>query len=116
MFLDQDAFYITDKNGYEDIIKKESKRPITFSDKVQKSYENKKTSFVYNNKTFYLKINKEEPELIYICDESEVLGEFYTDGTGEFIIELDPNKKNKIFGFKPSKPIRINLEKNDFQK
>ena len=55
---------------------------------------------------FYLKINKNDPEIIYICDQDEILGELCTDGK-EFIIDLNDKKKNKIFGYEPSKPLTI---------
>ena len=40
----------------------------------------------------------------YICNDDEILGELCTDGE-EFIVEL--NDKNKIFGYKPNKPLEL---------
>lgn len=106
MFLNEDAYYKIEEDGYKDIRKKKAAKPITFSDRLQDAYNNKISSFIYQGKTFYLKINKNDSELIYICDDTEILGELCTDGN-EFIIELNDKKKNKIFGYEPSKPLEI---------
>ena len=71
--------------------------PSTFEIKLQESYNNRKSSFTYNNKTFYLKHKKGE-DLIYICDENKVLGVTCTDGE-TFIIEIEEENKNEIYGF-----------------
>lgn len=110
MFLDEYAYYEIEDDGYKHIKKKEASRPQTFRDRLQEAYNNRHSSFLYQGKTFYLKINKNDSELIYICDDNEVLGELCTDGN-EFIIELNDEKKNSIFGFQPSKPIKIFKEK-----
>ena len=112
MFLDQDAYYQIEEDGYKDIIKKKAVNPITFSDRLKAAYISKTSSFIYRGKTFYLKINKNDSEIIYICDDTEILGEFYTDGN-EFIIELNNKKKNKIFGYEPSKPLVIQYKGKD---
>ena len=110
MFLDEYAYYEIEEDGYKHIRKKEASRPPTFRDRLQEAYNNRHSFFLYQGKTFYLKINKNDSELIYICDDNEVLGELCTDGN-EFIIELNDEKKNSIFGFQPSKPIKIFKEK-----
>ena len=106
MFLSNDAYYQIEEDGYRDIITKKADKPITFGDKLQDAYSNRTSSFTYQGKTFYLKINKNDPELIYICDDKEILGELCTDGK-EFIIDLNAKKKNKIFGYEPSKPLDV---------
>ncbi len=78
-------------------VKKMHGAPSTFEIKLKESYNNRKSSFTYNNKTFYLKHKKGE-ELIYICDENKVLGMTYTDGE-TFIIEIEEENKNEIYGF-----------------
>ena len=105
MYLNQDAYYNTCEDGYIDIIRKEAPKPRTFTDLLEDAYKNKLNSFEYNNKTFHLKRNKAEPEIIYICDETQILGEFYTDGI-DFIIDLNEETKNSIFGFEPSKSMK----------
>ena len=105
MFLNLDAYEVEDEYGtYIDT--KKAKKPMTFNDKLEEAYNNKKSSFIYNNKMYYLKINKDDPELIYICNEREILGEVCVDGK-DFLIELNEEKKNEVFGFEPSIPIRI---------
>ena len=106
MFLNEDAYYKIEEDGYKSIRKKKAAKPITFRDRLQNAYNNRTSSFPYQGKTFYLKINKDDSELIYICDDAEILGELCTDGN-EFIIELNDKKKNKIFGYDPSKPLEI---------
>ena len=101
MFLNEEAYYATEENDYTDIIKKKATKPITFKDRLQEAYNNRQSSFKYRDKTFYMKVNKKDSELIYICNDNEILGELCTDGT-DFIIELDTKKQNQIFGFKPS--------------
>lgn len=71
--------------------------PATFERRLQEAYNNRKSSFTYNNKTFYLKHKKGE-ELIYICNENKVLGMTCTDGE-TFIIEIEEENKNEIYGF-----------------
>ena len=112
MFLNEDAYYQTEEDGYKDIIKKKASKPVTFEDKLRDAYNNKTSSFIYQGKTFYLKINKNDSEIIYICDDEEILGEFCTDGN-EFIIDLNAKKKNKIFGYEPSKPLLIKYREED---
>ena len=112
MFLDEDAYYEIEEDGYRDIRKIKASKPITFRDKLQEAYNNRNSSFLYQGKTFYLKINKNDSELINICDDSEVLGELCTDGN-EFIIELNDKKRNQIFGFQPNKPLEIKHNKED---
>jgi hypothetical protein len=109
IFLNQDAYYVIEEDGYKDIRMREATKPLTFNDILREAYKKQKSSFIYNNKTFYLKINNNDSEIIYICNESQILGQFYTDGD-DFIIELDDEKKNNIFGFQPSKPIQIRTE------
>lgn len=114
MFLDMDAYeYI--EEGYTDIITKEAEKPATFDKILRESYNNKNSSFLYNNKKFYLKVEKNDKDLIYICDENDILGTVCTDGE-TFIIELEEEKKNKIFGFEPSSPIQLESEKESKQK
>lgn len=112
MFLNEDAYYEIEENGYKGIRKKEAKKPITFKERLQDTYNNKINSFSYQNKNYYLKTDKNDPEIIYICNENEVLGELYSDGSN-FIIELKNEKKNQIFGFEPSKPVNIRQNKED---
>ena len=112
MFLNEDAYYQTEEDGYKDIIKKKASKPVTFEDKLRDAYNNKTSSFIYQGKIFYLKINKNDSEIIYICDDEEILGEFCTDGN-EFIIDLNAKKKNKIFGYEPSKPLLIKYREED---
>lgn len=104
MFLVEDAYYQVEKDGYRVIEKKDANKPITFEDRLREAYSNRTSSFTYQGKTFYLKINKKDSEFIYICDDIEILGELCTDGN-EFIIELNDKKKNKIFGYEPTKHI-----------
>lgn len=111
MFLNDDAYYEIEEDGYKDIRTKQAIKPLTFSDRLQEAYNNRQSSLFYQGKTFYLKINKNDPELIYICNDREVLGELCADAN-EFILELNEEKKNIIFGFQPSKPIKIK-EKNN---
>lgn len=110
MFLDQDAYYEIAKDGYQDIRRKKATKPMTFRDVLQEAYNNKTSSFLYQGKTFYLKINKNDSEIIYICNDTEILGEFCTDGD-EFVIELNNKKKNKIFSYEPSKTLKIKYSK-----
>lgn len=112
MFLDEDAYYQIEEDGYRDIAKKKANKPITFSDKLQDAYSSRTSSFTYQGKTFYLKINKNDSKKIYICDDKEILGELCTD-ENEFIIELNDKKKNKIFGYEPSEHIIIKNRKVD---
>lgn len=112
MFLDEEAYYMIEDSGFKSILKKKADKPITFNEKLQDAYNNKSSTFTYQGKTFYLKINKNDPELIYICDDNEILGELCTDGK-EFVIELNDTKKNKIFGYEPSKPLEIKYEDED---
>ena len=111
MFLDEDAHYEIDEDGYREIRKKKASKPQTFRDMLQEAYNNRHSSFIYQNKSFYLKTNKKDSEMIYICNDSYVLGELCTDGD-EFIVELNDENKNRIFGFQPSKPIK-NLKETD---
>lgn len=53
--------------------------------------------------------------MIYLCDDTEILGEFCTDGN-EFVIELNDKKKNKIFGYEPSKPLEIKYSRGDMSR
>lgn len=115
MFLDEDVYYKIEENGYKDIRRREATKPITFIDVLQDSYNNKTSSFTYQGKTFYLKVNKNDSEMIYLCDDTEILGEFCTDGN-EFVIELNDKKKNKIFGYEPSKPLEIKYSKGDMSR
>jgi len=103
--------YLEYKQKYEqDIIKTKATKPMTFRDVLQDAYNNRTSSFTYQGKTFYLKVNKNDSEMIYICNETEILGEFCTDGD-EFIIEL--NDKNKIFGYEPNKPLKMKYPRED---
>lgn len=115
MFLDEDAYYKIEEDGYKDIRRKKATKPITFKDVLQDAYNNRTSSFTYQGKTFYLKVNKNDSEVIYICDDTEMLGEFCTDGN-EFLIELNDKKKNKIFGYKPSKPLEIIYSREDMSR
>lgn len=115
MFLNEDAYYKIEEDGYKDIRKKEATKPITFRDVLQDTYNNRTSSFTYQGKTFYLKVNKNDPEVIYICNDTEMLGEFCTDGN-EFVIELNGKKKNKIFGYEPSKPLEIKYSREDMSR
>ena len=110
MFLNENAYYKIEKDGYKDIIKTKATKPMTFRDVLQDAYNNRTSSFTYQGKTFYLKVNKNDSEMIYICNETEILGEFCTDGD-EFIIEL--NDKNKIFGYEPNKPLKMKYPRED---
>ena len=112
MFLDEDAYYEIEADGYKDIRKREAKKPITFKEKLQEAYNNRNNSFSYQNKEYYLKTDKNDPEIIYICNDTEVLGELCTDGNN-FILELNNEKKNQIFCFEPSKPIEIKQNKEE---
>lgn len=112
MFLDEDAYYQIEEDGYIDISKKKANKPTTFKDKLQNAYSNRTSSFTYQGKIFYLKINKSDPETIYICDQDEILGKLCTDGK-EFIIDLNDKKKNKIFGYESSKPLTIKYREED---
>ena len=110
MFLNRDAYEYAE-NGYIDIITKEAKNPNTFDRMLKKAYNSKKSSFIYNNNNkFYLKVGKDDKDLIYICGENEILGTVCTDGE-TFIIELLEKKKNKIFGFQPSSQIQLESER-----
>lgn len=109
MFLDMDAYEYTE-DGYTDIITKEAEKPATFERTLKEAFNNKNSSFVYNNKKFNLKVRTDDKDLIYVCDESEILGTICTDGE-TFLIELDEEKKNKIFGFQPSSPILLEGER-----
>ena len=119
MYLDEDAFYDIDENGYKEIIKKQAKKPITFNDKLKEAFNNRKSNFLYQNKDFYLKKDKNDSEIIYLCNETEILGELFTDGE-EFIIEYSDNEsENKIYSFQPSKEIiqkQYTKEDDDFEK
>lgn len=115
MFLDEDAYYKIEENGYKDIRKREATKPITFRNALQDAYNNKTSSFTYQGKTFYLKVNKNDSEMIYLCDDTEILGEFCTDGN-EFVIELNDKKKNKIFGYELSKPLEIKYSRGDMSR
>ena len=106
MFLNEDAYYQIEEDGYRNIEVKKADKPRTFRDKLQDAYNNRTSLFTYRDKTFYLKKNKNDSELIYICDDEEILGEFCTDGK-VFIIDLIDKKKNKIFGYEPSKPLDV---------
>ena len=106
MYLDEDAYYKVEEDGYVDIIKKEAQKPKTFTELLKENYINQNQSFKYNNKTFNFKINKDEPDIIYICDDTQVLGQFYSDGA-DFDIELNEEKKNYIYGFQPTNPLSI---------
>ena len=66
MFLNEDAYYKIEEDGYKDIIKKKAIKPITFEDALQNAYNNETSSFPYQGTTFYLKVNKNDPELIYM--------------------------------------------------
>ncbi len=112
MFLNEDAYYQIEEDGFKDIRKKEAKKPVTFKDKLKEAYCNRSSSFSYQNKNYYLKTDKNDPELIYICNDNEVLGELCTDGNN-FVIELNNEKKNKILGFEPSTPVEIKQNKDD---
>lgn len=109
MYLDMNAYEYTE-NGYTDIMRKKAEKPATFERILIETYNNKISSFIYNNKKFYLKIGKDDKELIYICDEKEIFGTVCADGE-TFIIELDEEKQNKIFGFQPDNPILLETEK-----
>lgn len=110
MFLNMNAYEYTEDDGYTDIITKEAKKPATFEKMLMEAFSNKKSSFVYNNKKFNLKVRTEDKDLIYVCDEKDILGTVCTDGE-TFIIELDEEKKNKIFGFQPNPPILLESER-----
>lgn len=109
MFLNCDAYEYTE-DGYTDIITQEAERPDTFERVLKNAYNNKKSTFIYNKKNFYLKTEKNDNELIYICNENCILGSICTDGE-TFIIELNEEKKNEIFGFEPITQIQICNEK-----
>lgn len=113
MFLNEDAYYKIEEDGYQDIRKKEANKPVTFRDALHDAYNNRTPSFLYQGKTFYLKTNKNDPEIIYICNDTEILGKFCTDGD-ECVIEL--NDKNKIFNYEPSKPLKIKYRKQDMSR
>lgn len=99
MYLNMDAYEYVE-NGYIDIMTKKAQKPITFEDKLINAYNTKNSSFIYNDKEFHLKIDKKDTDLIYICDEFNILGTVCTDGE-TFLIDLEEDKKNKIFGFQP---------------
>lgn len=113
MFLDMDAYEYTE-DGYTDIVTKKSEKPPTFDRMLMKAYHNKHSFFVYNKKIFSLKVEKNDKDLIYICDENEILGTVCTDGE-TFIIEFNEEKKNKVFGFQPSSPIQLENKKETKQ-
>lgn len=66
MFLNEDAYYKIEEDGYKDIRKKKATKPITFRDVLQDAYNNRTSSFTYQGKTFYLKVDKNDSEVIYI--------------------------------------------------
>lgn len=109
MYLDNNAYECTE-DGYTDIITSEAEKPATFDKVLKEAYNNRSSTFTYNNKKFSLKVERNDKDLIYICDENAVLGTVCTDGE-TFIIELDEEKKNKIFGFKPSTTILLESER-----
>lgn len=111
-FLDIDYMYTED--SYTDIIEKKAEKPATFERKLMEAYIKKNSSFVYNNKKFNLKVRPDDKDLIYVCDESEILGTVCTDGE-TFIMELDNEKRNRIFEFQPSTPILSKSEKDEFE-
>ena len=53
MFLDEDAYYQIEEDGYIDISKKKANKPTTFKDKLQNAYSNRTSSFTYQGKIFY---------------------------------------------------------------
>lgn len=114
MYLDNDAYEYTE-DSYTDIITRKAEKPATFDRILMEAYNNRNSTFTYNNKEISLKVEKDDKDLIYICYKNYVLGTVCTDGE-TFIIELDEKKKNIIFGFKPISPIQIGNEKELKQK
>lgn len=114
MFLDMDAYEYTE-DGYTSIMTTEAEKPATFERKLIDTYNNGNSSFSYNNKPFSLKVKKDDKDLIYICNENDILGTVCTDGE-TFIIELEDTKKNDIFGFQPASKILLKNQKTDKQK
>ena len=104
MYLDSNA-YEYKEDGYTGIELEKAPAPMTFEKTLKESYKSKKNSFKYNNKEFHLKIENKDKDLIYICDNKNILGILYTDGE-TFIIELYEEKKHDIYGFLPKKTIQ----------
>lgn len=113
MCLDDDAYECTE-DGYTEIITRTAEKPATFDRTLKEAYNNRNSTFTYNNKKFSLKIEKDDKDLIYICDENAILGTVYTEGE-TFIIEIEKEKENAIFGFKPTSEIQINNSKEQKQ-
>ncbi len=112
--LDRDYYEYTKQNGYTDIMFRDAKKPATFKRTLIEAYNNKSSTFIYNNKEFYLVTDEDDKELIYICDKSDIFGTVCTDGE-TFIIELHDKKKNLVFGFEAIPPINIVNEKEPKQ-
>ena len=104
MYLDSNA-YEYKEDSYTSIELEKAPAPMTFEKTLKESYKSKKNSFKYNNKEFHLKIENKDKDLIYICDNKNILGILYTDGE-TFIIELYEEKKHDIYGFLPKKTIQ----------
>ncbi len=113
MYLDSDAYEFIE-DGYTDIMLRDAKRPATFERTLINAYNNRTSTFMYNNKEFYLIDTKDDKELIYICDKSNILGTVCTDGE-TFIVDIDDEKKNLVFGFEAIPPINIVNEKESKQ-
>lgn len=109
MYLDNDAYEYTE-GDYTEIMTRKAEKPATFDRILMETYKNRKSTFTYNNKEFSLKVETGEKDLIYICNKDYILGTVCTDGE-TFLIELDEEKKDIIFGFEPSLPIKIDNER-----
>ena len=107
MYLFNDAYKDTE-DGY--IITRKAKKVETFDRTLKEAYKDRNSTFIYNNKEFSLKVAKDDKELIYICLKNDILGTVCTDGE-TFVIELDEEKKNTIFGFEPAQPIDLYYKK-----
>lgn len=109
MFLDMDAYeYIED--GYTSIKTKKAGKVDTFEGKLIDAYNKGDFSFLYNDKIYYLKPKMYDENLIYILNENEIYGTVCTDGETT-IVELKDEKKNDVFGFKPSSRDLVNSKK-----
>ena len=104
MYLDSNA-YKYEEDGYTSIELENAPRPITFEKALKEAYKNKKNIFKYNNKEFHLKIENKDKDIIYICDNKNILGILCSDGE-TFVIDLDEEKKNDIYGFLPNESIQ----------